>query len=527
MMHANRQWPFQRSNSNGNGIVYGVDYNHDDGGGAEDDDDAAEEFGDFGGDQTATNRRYLTVQPKQWCTSYVAANRQHYIHSTAESAVNHNGGVGLDNDVYSGRSTADYFRSKTMPRRTGTATVMDDYDFGNGNDGDGNVSAVGGGHRQWPASSADIVEYDSSAVADTPTPQQQQQFLLPHNQQQHQHLQQTNTFLQKSGAAVSAHDPHAAARRAAQVDNNGRPKSPSKWKTHALYVFLACLLAVVVINLTLTLWFIRVTQFTSEGIGSMKITHGGLRLSGRTLVTNRLVASAIRSRVGHPLLIESTANVTLSARNSLGRQVNSLKLTKDGLECAQASIFKVTDTRGETLFSADRSKVIVGAQELRVTGSGGAVFQGSVQTPVVRADPRHDLRLESASRRLELSGPQGVTIESRAGDITVSCLMDVKLQSIAGAIQIDAAKVFLKGLKTVKTTTSANMAAAAAAMSAEADGGGGKSTSQQNSIGGSKKRGAEDKLPSVYQLCVCGNGKVFMSPPDGQCAADNESLVCR
>lgn len=94
-------------------------------------------------------------------------------------------------------------------------------------------------------------------------------------------------------------------------------------------------------------------------------------------------------------------------------------------------------------------------------------------------------------------------------------------------IQIDAAKVFLKGLKTVKTTSSANMAAAAAAMSAEADGGGGKSTSQQNSIGGSKKRGAEDKLPSVYQLCVCGNGKVFMSPPDGQCAADNESLVCR
>lgn len=43
-------------------------------------------------------------------------------------------------------------------------------------------------------------------------------------------------------------------------------------------------------------------------------------------------------------------------------------IAKDGLECAQASVFKVTDTRGEILFSADRSKVIVGAQELRVTG---------------------------------------------------------------------------------------------------------------------------------------------------------------
>lgn len=46
------------------------------------------------------------------------------------------------------------------------------------------------------------------------------------------------------------------------------------------------------------------------------------------------------------------------------------------------------------------------------------------------------IRLESASRRLELSGPQGVTIESRAGDISVSCLMDVKLESIAGAVSI-------------------------------------------------------------------------------------------
>lgn len=45
-------------------------------------------------------------------------------------------------------------------------------------------------------------------------------------------------------------------------------------------------------------------------------------------------------------------------------------------------------------------------------------------------------RLESSSRRIELSGPQGVTIESRAGDIIVSCLMDVKLESIAGAVRI-------------------------------------------------------------------------------------------
>lgn len=104
-------------------------------------------------------------------------------------------------------------------------------------------------------------------------------------------------------------------------------------------------------------------------------------------------------------------------------------------------------------------------------------------------------------------------------------------------IQIDAAKVFFKGLKTAKTSSNSApqpaMSADAAAAAAEdipVIGGVKSSAGQQNSVGkrsGAKKRGVEDKLPSVYQLCVCGNGKVFMSPPDGQCAADNESLVCR
>lgn len=103
-------------------------------------------------------------------------------------------------------------------------------------------------------------------------------------------------------------------------------------------------------------------------------------------------------------------------------------------------------------------------------------------------------------------------------------------------IQIDAARVFFKGLKTAKTTATNPVAGPSAASSLPVVGGGGHHNSVGRGSGGvgdgvpsggSGKRGVEDKLPSVYQLCVCGNGKVFMSPPDGQCAADNESLVCR
>lgn len=93
--------------------------------------------------------------------------------------------------------------------------------------------------------------------------------------------------------------------------------------------------------------------------------------------------------------------------------------------------------------------------------------------------------------------------------------------------------MFFKGLKTAKTSTTNPAAAAAAASGLPIAGGGHHNSVGRGSggagdgVSGSGKRGVEDKLPSVYQLCVCGNGKVFMSPPDGQCAADNESLVCR
>lgn len=54
--------------------------------------------------------------------------------------------------------------------------------------------------------------------------------------------------------------------------------------------------------------------------------------------------------------------------------------------------FRITDPRGELLFSANKDQVVVGAETLRVTGVGGAVFKGSVQTPMVRAESGRDLR---------------------------------------------------------------------------------------------------------------------------------------
>ena len=54
--------------------------------------------------------------------------------------------------------------------------------------------------------------------------------------------------------------------------------------------------------------------------------------------------------------------------------------------------FRITDPRGGLLFSADREQVVVGAEMLRITGVGGAIFKGSVQTPLVSAGSGQNLR---------------------------------------------------------------------------------------------------------------------------------------
>ncbi|XP_069704085.1 delta-sarcoglycan isoform X2 [Periplaneta americana] len=204
------------------------------------------------------------------------------------------------------------------------------------------------------------------------------------------------------------------------------------WRKRCLYLLILGLLVMVIVNLALTLWVLKVMEFSSEGMGQLRIVTGGIQLSGQAMVLDALIASSIRSKRGQPITVESSHNFTVNTRDDGGRVVNRLFLGNDRLECL-ARGFRVTDTRGTVLFSADRNEVVVGAEVLRVTGDGGAIFDGTVQTPLVRADSGNELRLESPTRSLEVRAPLGVLMESRAGDISASCLTDLKLQSVAGA----------------------------------------------------------------------------------------------
>ncbi|XP_052127999.1 delta-sarcoglycan isoform X2 [Frankliniella occidentalis] len=272
------------------------------------------------------------------------------------------------------------------------------------------------------------------------------------------------------------------------------------WRKRCLYLLILALLVMVIVNLALTLWVLKVMEFSSEGMGQLRVVRDGLQLNGQAMVMDALIASNIRSRRGQPITIESSRNFTLNVRDEAGAVASQMYLDKNRLECATGG-FRVEDSRGRTLFSADKKEVVVGASLLRVTGQGGAVFNSSVQTPAVRADSGSDLRLESPTRRLSVHAPMGVAIESRAGDISASCLTDLKLQSVAGSIRLDAARVMLPGMR---------MSVAEAGR-------------------GQAPKGRQEgrRRDEIYQLCMCGNGKLFLSAAEGLCAADDDSSVCR
>lgn len=264
------------------------------------------------------------------------------------------------------------------------------------------------------------------------------------------------------------------------------------WRKKCLFCIIFCLLLLIIINFTLVLWILKVMEFSTAGMGDIRVVRGGFQVKGSTVIEGNLIVTDIASRDNEPIVFDSFNNFTINTRK--GEEIiNSFVLERNKLECTSPS-FQVKDSAGNMLFSADKNEVVVGADVLSVTGKGGAIFNGSVQTPLVRTDSRNELSIESFARSIEILGAIGVALESRAGDLIASCLLDLKLQSVEGTIQLDAAQLYLKGLQTAKPP------------------GTGKHVVSRSEI---------------YQLCVCGNGKLFLAPPDGQCIFETENNVCK
>ncbi|CAH0628942.1 unnamed protein product [Chrysodeixis includens] len=268
------------------------------------------------------------------------------------------------------------------------------------------------------------------------------------------------------------------------------------WRKKCLYILVMALMLMMIVNLALTLWVLKVLDFNSEGMGQLRIVPGGLQLLGQALMLDSLFASTIKSRRGHPIYMEASRNFTVSTRDKHGMLQSRLYLGHDRFELNVARL-EVRDARGALLLGAGQDTVTVGAETLTVVSPAGVTVQSAAQTPLVKAPPSKPLVLESPTRSLEMHAAQNIVVESRAGDISASCLTTFRLRSVAGSIRLDAPSIFMPKLKSALP-----LPPSAAHMH-------------------------DPHHQNIYQLCACANGKLFLAPPHGACAAREESLICR
>ncbi|XP_050299274.1 delta-sarcoglycan [Anthonomus grandis grandis] len=264
------------------------------------------------------------------------------------------------------------------------------------------------------------------------------------------------------------------------------------WRKKCLYALILVLLFMVIVNLALTLWVLKVMDFSADGMGQLEIVQGGLRLKGNAYVLENLIASQIRSRTGEPLFIESSRNITLRSRDNRGHPSSWIHLGLDNFECLSGH-FQILDDRGYPLFSADKNEVVVGAESLRVTGEGGTKFSGGIQTRLVRAESGHDLRLESPTRSLQIEAPKELKLESKGGAINTFAQNDITFQSEVGAIRLQASSIIVPQIPTAKVTD----------------------------------RPTSTRHFDVFQLCACESGRLFLADPHIVCASESDDGLCR
>ncbi|XP_053314723.1 zeta-sarcoglycan [Spea bombifrons] len=266
------------------------------------------------------------------------------------------------------------------------------------------------------------------------------------------------------------------------------------WRKRCLYFFVLLLLVTMIVNLAMTIWILKVMNFTVDGMGNLRITKKGIRLEGVSEFLLPLYVKEIHSRKDSGLLLQSDRNVTLNARNQNGQLTGQMTVGAEAVE-AQCKRFEVKSNEdGRMLFSADEEEITIGADRLRVTGTEGAVFEHSVETPHIRAGPSQDLRLESPTRTLTMEAPKGVQISAIAGEFKASCRKELQLQSTDGEIFLNADTIRLGNLPH-----------------------GSFSSSSPSSAG---------PRQTVYELCVCPNGKLYLSPAGASSTCQSSSNIC-
>lgn len=246
------------------------------------------------------------------------------------------------------------------------------------------------------------------------------------------------------------------------------------WRKRCLYLFVLLLIVILVVNFALTIWILRVMWFNPAGMGLLQVNPEGVKLDeGESEFLFPVYADEIYSREDASLVAHSTEGVSLNARNENGDVTGRTSVGPREAQGHTQSVL-INSPGDNMLFSADGQQTVIGPDKLRVTGPEGALFQHSVEVPMLRSEPLKDLRLESPTRSLSMDAPKGVHLKAQAGNIEAASNMDVLLESTLGLLVLDAETVRMPRLPVSSGGMSSNAA-------------------------------------GLFEVCVCPSGKLFLS----------------
>ncbi|VDD89484.1 unnamed protein product [Enterobius vermicularis] len=256
------------------------------------------------------------------------------------------------------------------------------------------------------------------------------------------------------------------------------------WRKRCLYFFICTLTIVVILNLMVTVWLLRVLDISQEGMGAMKIGDDSLRIIGEAQFERPVRFNELSTSLGGTLKIESSEGVNIIARNVTAHQTASLNMKSDGTTEAICDQFEIWDNSKKKIFFANSKEVGMKLENLHILDDGGSIFEGAIQTDLVRPLSNKPLSLESPTRSLKLDAGQDIELNSAAGEIQLSSLNDITLSSKKGAIRLESNDIFISGLPKFEGRTGI----------------------------------------SHFQLCMCDNGRLFLSAQGADCRA--ESQIC-
>uniref|UniRef100_A0A1B6CAT0 Uncharacterized protein n=1 Tax=Clastoptera arizonana TaxID=38151 RepID=A0A1B6CAT0_9HEMI len=202
------------------------------------------------------------------------------------------------------------------------------------------------------------------------------------------------------------------------------------WHKRFLYFLVLSLLAIVIVNVALTMWIIKVLGFNSLGMGDLILVQQGVQLPNVVYVLGSLITSLIYSY--QPMTINSNYNFSISTKDSNGKTTNKLHLDENTLQL-YVDTFLITNKKGTNVLLVNQDEVVLNKDYLQLDGEGGTKFEGKVETSLVQAE-KNDLRLDSPGGAVEVYSPAGVSIKSHAGEINVTSGFNIKLNS--GSVSI-------------------------------------------------------------------------------------------